>query len=58
MTANEALNLVKDDIEKVEQFLIDDTKTSVPLINEVILHLLSSGGKRLHPVFLALSARM
>ena len=58
MTANEALNLVKDDIEKVEQFLKDDIKTSVPLINEVILYLLSSGGKRLRPVFLALSARM
>ena len=58
MTANEALNLVKDDIEKVEQFLKNDIKTSVPLINEVILYLLSSGGKRLRPVFLALSARM
>lgn len=58
MTAKEALNLVKDDIEKVEQFLKDDIKTSVPLINEVILYLLSSGGKRLRPVFLALSARM
>ena len=58
MTAKEALNFVKDDIEKVEQFLKDDIKTSVPLINEVILYLLSSGGKRLRPVFLALSARM
>lgn len=58
MTAKEALNLVKEDIEKVEQFLKDDIKTSVPLINEVILYLLSSGGKRLRPVFLALSARM
>ena len=58
MTANEALNLIKDDIEKVEQFLKNDIKTSVPLINEVILYLLSSGGKRLRPVFLALSARM
>ena len=58
MTAKDALNLVKEDIEKVEQFLKDDIKTSVPLINEVILYLLSSGGKRLRPVFLALSARM
>ncbi len=58
MTAKDALNLVKEDVEKVEQFLKDDIKTSVPLINEVILYLLSSGGKRLRPVFLALSARM
>lgn len=58
MTAKDALNLIKEDIEKVEQFLKDDIKTSVPLINEVILYLLSSGGKRLRPVFLALSARM
>ena len=58
MTAKDALNLVKEDIEKVEQFLKDDIKTSVPLINEVILYLLSSGGKRLRPVFLALSAKM
>ena len=58
MTAKEALNLVKNDIENVEQFLKDNINTSVPLINEVILYLLSSGGKRLRPVFLALSARM
>ena len=58
MTAKDALNLVKEDIEKVEQFLKNDIKTSIPLINEVILYLLSSGGKRLRPVFLALSARM
>ena len=58
MTAKDALNLVKEDVEKVEQFLKDDIKTSVHLINEVILYLLSSGGKRLRPVFLALSARM
>lgn len=58
MTAKNALELVKDDINKVEQFLKDDIKTSVPLINEVIIYLLSSGGKRLRPVFLALSARM
>ena len=30
MTAKEALNLVKDDIEKVEQFLKDDIKTFTP----------------------------
>lgn len=53
-----ALNLVKEDIEKVEQFLKDDIKTSVPLINEVILYLLSGGGKRLRPAFLALSAKL
>lgn len=58
MTAQDALELVKNDIEKVEQFLKDDIKTSVPLINEVILYLLSSGGKRLRPVFLSLAARM
>ena len=58
MTAKDALELVKEDITKVEQFLKDDIKTSVPLINEVILYLLSSGGKRLRPVFLSLSAKM
>lgn len=58
MTVKDAFDIVKDDIEKVEQFLKDDIKTSVPLINEVILYLLSSGGKRLRPVFLALAARM
>ena len=58
MTSKEALELVKKDIDMVEQFLKDDIKTSVPLINEVILYLLSSGGKRLRPVFLALSAKL
>lgn len=58
MTSKEALELVKNDIDMVEQFLKDDIKTSVPLINEVILYLISSGGKRLRPVFLALSAKL
>lgn len=58
MTLQEALNLVKDDMVKVEEFLKADIKTSVPLINEIILYLLSGGGKRLRPAFLALSARM
>lgn len=58
MTSKEALELVKNDIDMVEQFLKDDIKTSLPLINEVILYLLSSGGKRLRPVFLALSAKL
>lgn len=58
MTSKEALELVKNDIDMVEQFLKDDIKTSVLLINEVILYLLSSGGKRLRPVFLALSAKL
>ena len=58
MTSKEAIELVKNDIDMVEQFLKDDIKTSVPLINEVILYLLSSGGKRLRPVFLALSAKL
>lgn len=58
MTSKEALELVKNDIDMVEQFLKDDIKTTVPLINEVILYLLSSGGKRLRPVFLALSAKL
>lgn len=58
MTLQEALNLVKEDMVKVEEFLKADIKTSVPLINEIILYLLSGGGKRLRPAFLALSARM
>lgn len=58
MTSQDVMDIVKKDIEKVEQFLKDDIKTSVPLINEVILYLLSSGGKRLRPIFLTLSAKM
>lgn len=58
MTPQAALDLIAKDMEEVELFLKSDIKTSVPLINKVILHLLSGGGKRLRPAFLALSAKM
>lgn len=58
MKLEEALKLVESDIFAVENFFKEDINTPVKLINDTILHILSSGGKRLRPVFLALSARL
>lgn len=58
MTSKEALELIKNDIKKVEDALITHLKTDIPLINKVISYIFSSGGKRLRPAFLILSSKM
>lgn len=58
MKLDEAFNLVASDLTAVENFFKEDINTPVNIINETILHILSSGGKRLRPIFLALAARL
>ncbi len=58
MTADNALELIREDLDKVEKALLENIGSGVPLINEVVSYLLSSGGKRLRPAFMILSSRM
>ena len=58
MNINDVLELVKTDIEDVEQNLIDNLDSEVQMVNEVASYVFESGGKRMRPVFLNLSSRL
>lgn len=55
---NKAMALLRDDLAGVEARFRLDLESDVPLIRKVGEYVLSSGGKRLRPMLLLLSARM
>jgi octaprenyl-diphosphate synthase len=52
------LKELEKDVAAVNQALVANLKTHVPLISEVGRHILLSGGKRIRPLLFLLSARM
>ncbi len=54
----EALELIRDDLEKVDQEFRKNLRSSVPIISAVGEHLLLSGGKRFRPILLLLSSKL
>jgi octaprenyl-diphosphate synthase len=54
----EALELIRDDLEKVDQEFRKNLRSSVPIIAAIGEHLLRSGGKRFRAKLLLLSARL
>lgn len=53
-----ALELIGDDLEKVDQEFRKNLSSAVPIISAIGEHLLFSGGKRFRPILLLLSARL
>ena len=51
-------DLVKDDISKVNKFIINELKSDVPLIPLISEHLLKSGGKRIRPTLTILFSKL
>lgn len=49
--------LCREDMAKVDDFIRDSLQSDVVLINQVANYIISSGGKRLRPMLLILSAR-
>jgi octaprenyl-diphosphate synthase len=49
---------IKDDLRQVERTILSHLDTEIPLLNDVAKHILHSGGKRLRPAVLILSAKM
>ena len=58
MEFDDLIGDVKDDLAKVEQQILSHLDTDIPLLNDVAKHILNSGGKRLRPAVLILSARL
>ena len=54
---SEIQSLMKNDIEKTDEILIDRLNSNVGLINQMSHYIITSGGKRLRPLLLLLSAR-
>ena len=52
------LAAVKDDLDDIEKALIDNLNPYLDLVSEVAGHILFSGGKRLRPLLMVLSARL
>ena len=53
-----ALNIIGEDLIRVEQQFRKDLESDVPLIRKVGEYVLSSGGKRVRPALLLLAARL
>lgn len=58
MTIDALLAEIQADLTQVETHILEHLNTEIPLLNEVAQYILNSGGKRLRPAILILSARM
>ena len=50
-------SLMRDEIKKTDEVLIERLNSNVDLINQMSHYIIASGGKRLRPLLLLLSAR-
>jgi octaprenyl-diphosphate synthase len=58
MNINSVMELVKQEIAAVEKNILDNLDSEVGMVNEVASYVFESGGKRMRPVFLNLSAKL
>jgi len=57
MSLESIRGLVQEDLAAIDQFIITELASEIPLIKEVVEYVLSCGGKRVRPLILLLSAR-
>ncbi|WP_040726275.1 octaprenyl diphosphate synthase [Thiomicrorhabdus sp. Kp2] len=57
MTLSEIRALIQDDIQAVDQLILNRLSSDVVLINQIGHYIINSGGKRLRPLLVLLSAR-
>ena len=58
LTAREIFDLIQDDLEQVEKKITGESVASVDAVTAIGQYLQSSGGKRLRPALLLLSAKL
>ena len=58
LTAKEIFDLIQDDLEQVEKQITAESVASVDAVTAIGQYLQSSGGKRLRPALLLLSAKL
>jgi octaprenyl-diphosphate synthase len=57
MSLDSIRSLVQDDLASTDKFLLTEFQSHIPLINELVQHILASGGKRIRPLLVLLGAR-
>ena len=50
------INIVKDDLQLVDNIILDHLSSDIPLINRISKYLIKAGGKKIRPLVLILSA--
>jgi len=55
---NKILSMISEDLEEIEHALKENLRPYLDLVSEVASHILFSGGKRLRPLLMILSARI
>ncbi len=55
---NPVFEWMRDELERVDEEIRKNLRSNLPLISIILEHLLQSGGKRLRPLLLILSARL
>ncbi len=58
MMPKQMVGLIEDDLQRVEEAIARHLESEVSFISEVARYMLSSGGKRIRPILLILSARL
>lgn len=56
MTIEDVFQLIKDDMDRVNRLIQDSLYSEVVLINQISQYIINSGGKRLRPILVLLSA--
>lgn len=56
MSLESIRNLVQEDLESTDRFIVSQLNSGIPLIKQVIEYVLTCGGKRVRPLILLLSA--
>ncbi|MEI6128250.1 MAG: polyprenyl synthetase family protein, partial [Pseudomonadota bacterium] len=56
-TIDRLMASVREDMERVEQMLLSSSSSDILMLRDICKHILSSGGKRLRPLILLLTAR-
>lgn len=57
MSLESIRSLIQPDLEATDRFICTELSSDIPLINQVIEYVLTSGGKRIRPLLVLLTAR-
>lgn len=57
MPLNSIRSLVQADLEATDKFIYTELESHIPLINDLVQHILQCGGKRIRPLLVLLSAK-